>query len=120
MRRDSMTADEFLDSLVRSRVIDAAALRLLLPEAPAEANQSGEALANWLVERQALTAFQSRRLLANGGAALVQGAYELRDVLGRGGMGTVYLAWDRSLRQYFAIKMLSTAQSNHERGILRF
>lgn len=33
--------------------------------------------------------------------------YELRQRLGRGGMGTVYLAWDRTLRRDVAIKVLN-------------
>ncbi|WP_067181839.1 serine/threonine-protein kinase [Microtetraspora niveoalba] len=37
-------------------------------------------------------------------ARIVQGRYELMSRLGRGGMGTVWLAWDRTLRRSVALK----------------
>src|SRR5947209_3919783 len=36
------------------------------------------------------------------------GRYELRDVLGQGGFGTVYRAWDPSLRRPVALKLLAS------------
>jgi serine/threonine protein kinase len=115
-----MSADEFLEHLAQSRLLEMEVIKAFLAEAPPEASQSGESLANWLLERQALTAFQSRRVLAGMGRALVHPPYELRETLGRGGMGTVYLGWDRDARRYCAVKMLSSEQSSHERGQLRF
>ena len=41
--------------------------------------------------------------------ALSQGRYELRHVLGRGGMATVYAAWDTALRVQRAVKVLDPA-----------
>lgn len=47
-------------------------------------------------------------------------AYELRHLLGRGGMGTVYLAWDRTLERDVALKVLnSDATTDLGRRLLR-
>ena len=55
------------------------------------------------------------------GARVVAGRYALTDVLGRGGMGTVWLATDRVLERKVAMKEItfSVELTDEERGILR-
>lgn len=42
-------------------------------------------------------------------------SYEIRSLIGKGGMGEVYLAFDRKLRRQVALKVLSKKDSNPER-----
>ncbi|SFK68825.1 Serine/threonine protein kinase [Streptosporangium canum] len=52
-------------------------------------------------------------------ARLVQGRYELRSRLGRGGMGTVWLAWDRTLRRSVALKEVVLAPYGEDMAVRR-
>lgn len=48
------------------------------------------------------------------------GEFEIRDIIGRGGMGTVYKAWQRSLQRFVALKVLAPHVSGSPNAILRF
>ena len=48
------------------------------------------------------------------------GDFELRREVGRGGMGTVYEAWERSLQRVVALKVLSSHVSASPKAIVRF
>ncbi len=48
------------------------------------------------------------------------GQYELRDLLGAGGMGTVYRAYQASLKRYVAVKVLSPQFAQQAGAIERF
>jgi len=50
----------------------------------------------------------------------VLGDFELRDVIGRGGMGTVYRAWQRSLQRVVALKVLDQHTSASPAAVQRF
>lgn len=46
--------------------------------------------------------------------------YELRQIVGEGGMGTVYHAWHIRLKRHVALKVLSTSRSHSERAVHHF
>ncbi|MDB5310498.1 MAG: serine/threonine protein kinase [Gemmataceae bacterium] len=84
------TRDAFAQTLVRSRLLDRPRLDALLAAAPASA--SARALADHLIEAGELTHYQAEKLLQGRWQGLVLGPYHILAPLGRGGMGTVYLA----------------------------
>ncbi len=50
----------------------------------------------------------------------VLGDFELRREIGRGGMGTVYEAWQRSLKRTVAVKVLGRQVSSSPSAVVRF
>ncbi|WP_326824867.1 protein kinase domain-containing protein [Streptosporangium sp. NBC_01756] len=52
-------------------------------------------------------------------ARIIQDRYELRSRLGRGGMGTVWLAWDRTLRRSVALKEVVLAPHGEDMAVRR-
>ena len=84
-----------------------------LPDDPAKS-------AAVLVKRGVLTTFQAKLLLAGRYRGFRVGPYIVRDQLGQGGMGTVYLAEHGALRRRVAIKVLSAVEGQHKVAVERF
>ena len=73
-----------------------------------------------LVRAGLLTPFQSRLLLAGKYRGFKLGTYLIRDQIGRGGMGTVYLAEHATLRRKVALKVLAAEGAMQKAGVERF
>ncbi|MDB5309398.1 MAG: prkC 8 [Gemmataceae bacterium] len=85
----------------------------------AKLNSSEELLAQ-LVRRHMLTPFQAEAVRDGGGDDLILGHYRLLDVLGQGGMGTVYRAEHLQLRRQVALKVIARTVEGNPRLLHRF
>ncbi|MBN9118353.1 MAG: serine/threonine protein kinase [Planctomycetes bacterium] len=110
---------ELLDLLRRSNILPADRLKLLpnvaaLPPEPARA-------AALLVQKGFVTKFQATQLLAGRHKGFRIGPYVIQDMLGRGGMGAVYLGEHLELHRKVAIKILAPGKGeDHKLALERF
>ncbi len=88
------TADAFVRTLLRSRLLDRAALDAALAGSPRLSYPRARDVADDLIAAGRLTHYQADKLLRGLWQGLVLGPYHVLAPLGRGGMGTVYLARD--------------------------
>jgi len=106
------SAAELIELLRKSGVASsqklAQATAMSLPDEPQKA-------AATLVTSGIITRFQAQQLLAGRHKGFRLGSYAILDLLGRGGMGAVYLAEHLSLQRKVAIKVLITGKNDDQR-----
>ncbi len=111
------TTDSFLQALEKSSLLDSEQLG----QARQFASQTTDArsLAKRLVAQGWLTRWQSDLLLA-GRTTFLLGKYKLMELLGRGGMGSVYLARHTMMNRPVALKIISKQLGRDPANLERF
>src|SRR5262249_48214109 len=113
-----MSVDGFLRTILRSGVLGRQELQEALRQLSPEQRQDAEILAQALVEMGKLTRFQSDKLLNGTALGLVLGPFHVMAPIGRGAMGTVYLARDIRSNLLVALKVLSPKKAREEERLL--
>src|SRR4051812_21826867 len=112
------TVERFLLAVERSGLLPADAVRQTAAAAPAAARADPQLLADHFVRLGRLSHFQARTLLAGTAAGLVLGPYQFVMPIGRGGMGTVYLARDSRSPKLLALKVLPPKKARRQDRLL--
>lgn len=102
---------EFLDMVRRTG---------LLPDPPTDLPDPPDKAAGELVRRRLLTPFQAKMILAGRTRGFLLGDYVIRDQIGQGGMGLVYLGVHRTLGRKAAIKVLPPSIAGEQLARQRF
>jgi hypothetical protein len=116
-------ASVFWQSAAKSGLLDARALQACYDAIPPEkrtADAIDRRLARQAVNAGLLTLWQAQQVLSGRHAGLRIDRYVLRDLIGQGGMGRVYLAQDTKLKRPVALKILSRERMTNPRALARF
>jgi serine/threonine protein kinase len=116
----TLTADQFIDVLRKSKLVDEKRLQsFLLSSSPTLPTVSRD-LAQQLVRHGLLTHFQAGQLLAGKwkGFMLAGGKYKLLEKLGAGGMGQVVLCEHVRMKRLVALKVLPTDKLRDDQSAL--
>jgi eukaryotic-like serine/threonine-protein kinase len=118
-------ADRLLRALKKSGLLSDPRIDQLIAAAPKGVARDPDKLGEYLVGRGAVTHFQVTKLKQGTFQGLVLGPYHILSPLGKGGMGTVYLAHDtrkpEGRRALVALKVLPPKRAREEdRTLARF
>ena len=117
-----LTVESFLQVVRQSGLIDKEQLQKLLKayEQRGVDLAKTQAIADALVNDELVTQWQVDKLLAGKHKGFFLGKYKLLDLLGKGGMSSVYLAEHVLMRRRCAIKVLPSKRVNDSSYLARF
>ena len=118
-----LKASRFYQLALQSGLIDEVGLTAcfeLIPPEKRTADAIDRRLARQAISTGKLTLWQAQQILGGRSTGFKIDKYVLLDLLGRGGMGRVYLAKDVRLHRMVALKILSLERMNNPRAIARF
>ena len=116
-------ASRFYQAALQSGLIDGAGLEACFALIPIEKRTHDaidRRLARQAITTGRLTLWQAQQIMGGRSTGFKIDKYILLDLLGRGGMGRVYLAKDVRLNRMVALKILSQERMNNPRAIARF
>jgi serine/threonine-protein kinase len=120
----TLSTEGFLDYVERSELVDAATLQGALDELKAanggELPADAEVIASKLIEKKLLTTWQVERLMEKKYRAFFLGKYRILQLIGSGGMSTVYLAEHKLMHRQRAIKVLPRKRVKDSSYLARF
>ena len=109
--QNPVQASEFLDLLEASGLLSARQITKVITAFGLTSEERAEDVARRLVQELVLTPFQAERLLEGRYRGFLIDRYRVREVLGVGGMGCVFIAEDPHLRTKVALKVLANQHS---------
>lgn len=112
------TLASFVDGIFQSQILDVEQ-REEVRRLQADVENPRE-LAQLLLQREWLTAFQVNQIFQGKGAGLTLGPYVLLERIGEGGMGQVYKARQKLLNRIVALKVIRKECLSNPKVILRF
>lgn len=117
-----LTVESFLQVVRQSGLIDKDQLQKLLQEYEARGIdvKKAQSIADALIGSEVITRWQAEKLLAGKHKGFSLGKYKLLDLLGKGGMSSVYLAEHVLMKRRCAIKVLPGKRVNDSSYLARF
>lgn len=117
-----LTVESFLQVVRQSGLVDKDQLQKLLQQFEARGVDvtKSQSIADALVGDEVVTRWQAEKLLAGKHKGFSLGKYKLLDLLGKGGMSSVYLAEHVVMRRRCAIKVLPSKRVNDTSYLARF
>lgn len=117
-----ITLESFLQVVQRSGLLEGPELKEFLEKQKSEGQsiQTADQAAQCLIEANKLTAWQAKKLLQGRHKGFFLGKYRLHELLGKGGMSSVYLAEHNVMRRRVALKVLPFKYVDNSSYLERF
>src|SRR5205807_1642202 len=120
-RTPTPSVELFLKSVLKSGLLRNEQLEETLRLLESRQRADAAVVAATLVKQGKLSSFQATKLLQGAPLGLVLGPYQILAPIGKGGMGTVYLARDTRTLKLLALKILPPKKAREEeRTLARF